>query len=267
MIEHAKLPGGLFTITIHEPLKLNSLTLNDFATIAKLVQQAEDDEEVITTFLQSTGRFFSAGAQFDYFSDFEKLGFEQKQERLKSEIATMNVYIADVFAQHSKPLVCCLNGPAVGLAASLVLLCDMVYTMNDRVYLLFPFSSLGFAAELGCSVTAPSKLGVNRTNEHFFFSTKVSFHEMLQSRLIAKNLDFPPGKTTEFNHQVHTLVQQSLEGKNHDAIRNIQRLLARRDPLIAAQSLETNVTLPFWLQGEPLKRFKQLQLRQRKHKL
>lgn len=267
MIEHAKLSGGLFTITINEPLKLNSLTLDDFTEISKLVQQAEADDEVIATFLQSTGRFFSAGAQFDYFSQFEGMDPEEKEKRLRSEIATMNVYVADVFAQHSKPLICCLNGPAVGLAASLVLLCDIVYAMNDQVYLQFPFSSLGFAAELGCSVTAPLKLGINRTNEHFVFSTRIQYEDMVRSRLISKNFDFPPSKTSEFNDQVHRLVQQSLSGKNRQAMFNIQRLLSSKDALERAQSLEVNGTLPFWLEGEPLRRFGQLKLRQRRHRL
>lgn len=267
MIEHEKLSGGLFAITINEPSKLNSLTLSDFTRIAQLIQQAEADDEIIAIFLQSTGRFFSSGAQFDYFDEFEGLDPEKKEQRLRSDIATMNVYVADVFAQHSKPLVCCLNGPAIGLAASLVLLCDIVYAMNDQVYLLFPFSSLGFAAELGCSVTAPAKLGINRTNEHFVFSTRIRYEEMLQGRLIAKNFNLPPGKTVEFNNQVHTLVQESLEGKNRQAMLNIQQLLSQKDALVTAQGRETGATLPFWLHGEPLKRFKQLQTRQRKHRL
>ncbi|QLL35030.1 hypothetical protein HG536_0H04060 [Torulaspora globosa] len=267
MIEHEKLSGGLFTITINEPSKLNSLTLSDFTRIAKLIQQADADDEIIAVFLQSTGRFFSSGAQFDYFGEFEGMEPEKKEQRLRSEIATMNVYVADVFAQHSKPLVCCLNGPAIGLAASLVLLCDIVYAMNDQVYLLFPFSSLGFAAELGCSVTAPLKLGINRTNEHFVFSTKIQYKDMLQARLIAKDFHLRPGKTAEFNSQVHTLVQESLEGKNRHAMLNIQQLLSQKDALVRAQGRETSVTLPFWLHGEPLKRFKQLQTRQRKHRL
>ncbi|QLQ82153.1 hypothetical protein HG537_0G04080 [Torulaspora globosa] len=267
MIEYEKLNGGLFTITINEPSKLNSLTLSDFTRIAKLIQQADADDEIVAIFLQSTGKFFSSGAQFDYFDEIERMGPEKKEQRLRSDIATMNVYVADVFAQHRKPLVCCLNGPAIGLAASMVLLCDIVYAMNEQVYLLFPFSSLGFAAELGCSVTAPSKLGINRTSEHFVFSTEIQYEEMVQARLIAKNFHLPPGKTAEFNSQVHTLIQQSIAGKNRQAMLDIQQLLSQRDALVRAQGRETGVTLPFWLHGEPLKRFKQLQTKQRKHRL
>lgn len=267
MIRHGKECGCLFTITIDDPLKLNSLSFDSFTEIARLLQMAEEDNEVVATVLQSTGEFFSAGGKFESIKDIDKTGVREREDRLRAEIAAMNVYVADVFAHHTKLLVCCLNGPVIGLAASLVLLCDMVYAMNESVYVLLPFTSLGFVAELGCSVTVPSKLGVNRANEHFFFSTRIGYDEMIQSRMISQNFNLPKGSTKEFNHRVHELLDQSLKGNNRQAMLNIKRLLNSGDALIKAQSRETNTTLPFWLKGEPFKRFEQLQSKQRKHRL
>lgn len=267
MIRHGKEHGCLFTITIDDPLKLNSLSFEGFSEIARLLDMADQDREVVATVIQSTGGFFSAGGKFESISAIDKEGARERENRLRSEIAAMNVYVADAFARHSKLLVCSLNGPAIGLAASLVLLCDLVYAMNDSVYLLLPFTSLGFVAELGCSVTVPSKLGINRANEHFFFSTKIGYDEMVQARMISQNFDLPKGSTDEFNRKVQQLLSQSLEGNNRQAILDIKRLLNSGDALVKAQSRETNTTLPFWLQGVPFKRFKQLQSRQRKHRL
>lgn len=267
MIEHGKVNGCLFTITINDPSKLNSLSFDDFTEIAKLLKQAEEDDEVVATVIQSTGKFFSAGGKFESISTINQEGTRERENRLRAEIAAMNVYVADVFARHTKLLVCCLNGPAIGLAASLVLLCDLVYVMNDSVYLLLPFTSLGFVAELGCSVTVPSKLGINRANEHFFFSTRISYEEMAKSRMVSQNLNTPKGSTDDFNQKVHQILFQSLKGKDRQALLNIKRLLDSGDALIKAQSCETNTTLPFWLKGEPFKRFQQLQSRQRRHRL
>lgn len=266
----------LFIITINDPRKLNSLTFDDFIYIASLLEKADNDDSIVVTVIQSSGKFFSAGGKFDDINTLSKENEQQSQERrvgkLVKEISAPNVYVANVFTTHRKILVCCLNGPAIGLSACLVLLCDIVYAMNESVYLLYPFSSLGFVAELGSSVTLPWKVGLNRANDHLFFSTPLTFDELNDCHMIAKNFNMQA--TDLFNAKVVDYVVENIHENHLDtcSMVGMKRLLAQMQPqhdnwLLKAQGVETNTTLPFWLSGEPFKRFRQLQLGHRKHKL
>lgn len=268
----------LFIITINDPQKLNSLTFDDFIYIASLLEKADHDENVVVTVIQSSGKFFSAGGKFDDINTLAKENEEQPQEKrvgkLVKEIAAPNVYVANVFTTHRKILVCCLNGPAVGLSACLVLLCDIVYVMNESVYLLFPFSSLGFVAELGSSVTLPWKVGLNRANDHLFFSTPLTFDEMNDCDMIAKDFSMQAGETDQFNAKVVDYVVENIRGNgiSTSSMLGMKQLLVQMQPqhhnwLLKSQGVETNTTLPFWLSGEPFKRFRQLQLGHRRHKM
>lgn len=102
-----------------------------------------------------------------------------------------------------------MNGPAVGLSASLVALCDIVYSKNDSVFLLFPFSNLGFVAEVGTSVTLAQKLGINSANEHLIFSSPVLFEELLGT-MITKNYQLID--TDSFNKKVLKDLKQDVKG-------------------------------------------------------
>ena len=93
--------------------------------------------------LQSTGRFFSSGADFKGIARAQMddgVKYASETSKWLSNFVARNVYVTDAFIKHSKVLVCCLNGPAIGLSAALVALCDIVYSINDKVYLLYPLS-------------------------------------------------------------------------------------------------------------------------------
>lgn len=253
---------GLFVITINDPLKLNSLSFNDFNHIASLLEISERSEDSAITVIQSTGSFFSAGGKLEVVD----AGSNLSSGELVKEISAPNVYVANAFATHPKLLVCCLNGPAVGLAASMVLLCDMVFAINDSVYLSFPFSALGFVPELSSSVTLPWKLGLNSSFDHFVFSSPIGFKELLASGIINKsfnNRNHSEGSKMSklFNEQCIEILVPLCEAPS--SVAGIKALLSTCQPqhrewLAQAQSREVVTTLPFWINGEPFKRFKEL---------
>ncbi|CCC70522.1 hypothetical protein NCAS_0F00380 [Naumovozyma castellii] len=263
--------GPIFIIKLNDPRHLNSLTFDDFVYIAMLLEKANSDDSIFITVLQSSAKFFSSGGKFE--AVLESKGKEDdigSLNNLIGMISSPNVFVANAFRTHEKLLVCCLNGPAVGLSACIVMLCDLVYARDDSVYLLFPFSNLGFVAEVGSSVTLPMKLGINKANEHLLFSKPLTFAD-LQGKLINKNYQMED--TDEFNKQVVRDLQAQLVAadaplRNMKAMkRQITEGTGYRSSLLRAQGLETMTTLPFWHEGEPFRRFEQMRSKQRKHKL
>lgn len=261
--------GHFFIIILNDPKHLNSLTFEDFVYIALLLHKANEIDSVLFTVLQSSGKYFSSGGKFSAVSKLnegESTNEVEKISKLVSAISSPNIFVANAFAVHKKVLVCCLNGPAVGLSASLVALCDIVYSQNDSVFLLFPFSNLGFVAEVGTSVTLTQKLGINSANEHMIFSTPILFKELLGT-IITKNYQL--NNTEIFNKKVLQDLKQNLDGLYPKSVLGMKELLHRqmKEKLINAQAMETNGTLPFWASGEPFKRFQQLQKGNRRHRL
>ncbi|AQZ16812.1 DCI1 (YOR180C) [Zygosaccharomyces parabailii] len=259
--------GRIFCISINDPKQLNSLSFQDFNRIGQLLEQADNDEQVLVTILQSTGRFFSAGGKV---GDVQKMELEVSEhpERLLGRLADPNVYLVNTFAKHRKLLICCLNGPAVGMTASLVMLCDVLYAKNDSVYLLFPFTSLGFVPEGGSSVTLPWKLGINTAYEHLVFSTPISLEELMNTGTVIRNYTIED--TDQFNARVIDDVKKALPQMQMQSLLGIKNLLKSQKEqtwLLKAQAAETNETLPFWSSGEPFQRFRELQKGSRRHKL
>lgn len=266
-----EIDGPLFIIRLHDPRYLNSITFNDFLYIAQLLEMADKDDSIFFTLFQSTGRFFSSGGKFESVLESESdasSGSVEKLSNLFGTISTQNVLVANTFLNHSKVLICCMNGPAVGLSASLILLCDIVYSRNDSVYCLFPFSNLGFVAELSSSVTLPRKLGVNLTNEHLIFSTPITYIELKEQNIIVKNYNMED--TEKFNKQIVLDIKSKskyLYKKSFPVMKKLIMSGVYKEQLIKSQSLESAATLPFWRDGEPQRRFVQLKNKERRHKL
>ena len=267
-----RVDGPLFIIQLDEPETLNSLTFDDFVYIATLLEKSNGLPDTHFTVIQSSGKFFSAGGKFESVLELAPEKREPSDSELRTlykligSVAAPNVYVTNAFVKHNKPIICLLNGPAIGLAACLVCLSDIVYARDDQVYLLFPFSSLGFVAEVGSSVTLYDKLGINATNEHLFFSTKIPYEE-LSGKIIVQN--YAMSDTAQFNERVASDLKKKCAQLSLPSLTEMKKVMSyeTRSKLRAAQALETNATLPFWIEGEPFRRFQDLKQKKRRHKL
>ena len=75
---------------------------------------------------------------------FRKQAESPKQASEKSAHILRN-YVAS-FIEYPKPLILALNGPAVGIGATVIPLCDFVF-MSSRATLRTPFASTAQAPE------------------------------------------------------------------------------------------------------------------------
>ncbi|CEP64203.1 dodecenoyl-CoA isomerase LALA0_S10e04830g [Lachancea lanzarotensis] len=263
-----RVDGEFFIITFVDPKALNSLSGTDYLYLARLLQIADSMQSVSFTVLQSTGRFFSAGADISHIEQVQAAANKEASGMLGkwlSEFASRNVFVTHTFATHSKILVCCLNGPAVGLTAALVMLCDIVYSMNDDVYLLFPFANLALVTEGALSLTLPLKLGYNVAHEILMFSKPVTYQQLID-KVIVRNYNFSDPET--FNTQVISDLHEKTEGLHHDSFLNMKELLKR--PLLSelkrANIDEVADAMKYWVQSLPQQRFQEIGSKKRKHK-
>lgn len=260
-----------FIITINIPKKLNALTGDHYLQLGKLIEEAEAEEDTVVTLIQATGRYFSAGANFA-----DKAVMNANPEEIFSHefwfgrFVARNVWLCDLFHNHSKILVAALNGPVIGLSAGLVALCDLVYAKEEKdVFLLAPFANLGLVCEGGTSATLFLRLGWLVSLEALLLAKPIAGKTLNERGFFNKTYDGQFASTEEFNQHIQTQLFESYKDLHHDLIlQNKQLLKANRDVLInSANSREVIRGFNKWLEGVPQLRFAQLAQKEVSHKL
>lgn len=257
-------------ITLNIPNKLNALNGEQYLLLAKLIERADREEDTVVTIFQSSGRYFSAGANI---AD-KNLGNVLSEELLSHEywlnrFVARNVFLTDLFHNHRKVLVAAVNGPVIGLSSALLALCDLVYVMDElKFFLLAPFSNLGLVAEGASSSTLFLRLGWSKAAEALLFARPISGKDLSNLGFINKSYDGQFKSVEDFNQAIHDEVVQNFSNLHFDSIlANKQLLKANRDTLInSANSREVIQGFNKWMEGVPQTRFMQLFQKDIKHK-
>lgn len=158
--------GGIKVVRYNKPSRKNAIDTNMYIRVKNVMNTAAVDNDVSMLVLTGTGDFFSSGNDFS--SAIEKT--EKNTDILKDFIKA--------FIMFPKILVAIVNGPAIGVAATTLALCDLVFASEDS-YFYTPFTKLGIVAE-GCSTfTFPRLIGDRKAAELLLFNHKMSAKEAL----------------------------------------------------------------------------------------
>ncbi len=151
--------GRLLRITLNRPDALNAvnLTLHDELPQALWFAQTDAGSDVIV--LTGAGKAFSAGGDLDH------MEHSARNPHLFDHEARMAKRIVLTLLDIDKPVICRLNGHAVGLGATLALLCDIVIAAeNARIG--DPHVGIGLVAGDGGAVIWAQRIGLARAKEY-----------------------------------------------------------------------------------------------------
>lgn len=95
-----------------------------------------------------------------------------------------SVSMLQAFIRFPKLLIAIINGPAIGIGATAVALCDVIYA-SETAYFYTPFTRLGLCAEGCSSVTFPKILGNSKANEMLSLNHKMTAREAHQFGFVA----------------------------------------------------------------------------------
>lgn len=261
--------GKVTVITLNLPKKLNAMTGDNYLQLAKLVAQADEEDGTVATIIQSTGRYFSAGANILGLSEFDDPSEIFSHDFWFKNFVGRNAYLVDLFNNHKKVLVAALNGPVIGLSAALVALCDLIYCIDEeKVYVLTPFANLGLVAEGSSSATLFFRLGWSKASEALLLSKPIPGDDLNKVGFFNKVFTGKGLTTEQFNEEVYKEISTKLEGLYEPSIfQNKQLLKSNRDHLVNnANSKELIQGFNRWIQGIPQQRFVQLANKEIKHK-
>lgn len=264
-------------ITLNSPKNYNALDLNGYFLLNRLVQQAAQERDTVATLIQSTGKFFSAGANVksateapdipDNATDQE--AFFEQQKHWFSTFGARNTSLTETFMSHPKVLVIAMNGPAIGLSAALVAHADFIYAL-DNSYLLTPFANLGLVAEGAASYTLVQRLGLTKANEALLASKAIRADELYQRGFVNKLFKAGDYKSTEeFNESIQKLIEDTFYSLHTESVGDIKKLI--RAPmekfLIENNYKEVLGGVNKFSHGYPQERFAMIATGKLKHKL
>ncbi|KAJ8418718.1 hypothetical protein AAFF_G00002170 [Aldrovandia affinis] len=149
---------------------------------------ASDDSKLVL--LSAVGSVFCFGLDFIYF--IRRLTDDRKKESIK--MADSIRMFVNTFIQFKKPIIVAVNGPAVGLGASILPLCDVVWA-NEKAWFQTPYTTFGQTPDACSSLTFPRVMGVASANEMLMSGRKLTAQEACAKGLVSQV--FWPGTFTQ----------------------------------------------------------------------
>jgi enoyl-CoA hydratase len=126
--------------------------------LARLFRELKREREARAVLITGRGKFFSAGGDFGWFPTLQD---PQRLEQTRRDGKQLVWDLLDV----EIPIVAAVNGAAVGLGASIALLCDVIF-MADTASIADPHVRVGVVAGDGGAAIWPLLLGPARAKQY-----------------------------------------------------------------------------------------------------
>ena len=151
--------GQVLRVTIDHPSSpLNAVDDRLHRDLTALFAGLKRENEARAVLLTGRGRAFSAGGDFAWFPTLQEPG---RLEALRRDAKQLIWDMLDV----EIPIVAAVNGHAMGLGASIALLCDVIF-MADTATIGDPHVKVGIVAGDGGAAIWPLAVGPARAKEY-----------------------------------------------------------------------------------------------------
>nr|WP_295658929.1 crotonase/enoyl-CoA hydratase family protein [Polymorphobacter sp.] len=189
---------GIATITLGRPDKLNAFTGTMMAELIAAFDAADADDAVRAVIVTGEGRAFCAGADlsagaatFDYDNRADNprgaspvradgsIDYAHDAVRDGGGRVTLRIF------QSLKPVIAAINGPAVGIGATMLLAMD-IRIAADTARFGFVFARRGIVPEAASSWFLPRIVGIAQALEWCFSGRVFGADEALAGRLVSR---------------------------------------------------------------------------------
>src|SRR5688572_21910206 len=157
-----RIDNGVAEITLNRPDRLNAWNAQFGDELREALLTDAADPSVRAVLITGAGRGFSSGA------DLKEMLEQGSEGGRIPDVGDMlrNRYhpIIKGIRELPKPVVAAVNGPAVGIGASLALACDLIWAAESS-YFLLAFVNIGLVPDGGSTAFLPAQIGYARTAE------------------------------------------------------------------------------------------------------
>ena len=175
------------TVTLHRPERLNAFTTTMAAELATVARVADADDDVRVVVVTGAGRGFCAGADLSGGRDtFRDRGVAAPGQGTVDGVPRDWGGIASLpFAALRKPVIAAVNGPAVGIGATLTLPMDIRIAAESARF-GFVFGRVGIVPEAASSWFLPRVVGISQAMEWVATGRVFDAQEALRGRLVSR---------------------------------------------------------------------------------
>ena len=170
----------VLTITLNRPERLNAWTATMARELIEAFDRADGDDEVGAIIVTGAGRGFCAGA--DLAAGGETLDWRKRAAAGSVPRDNGGQFTLRVFAS-TKPVIAAINGPAVGVGATMTLPMDVRLAAEDA-RIGFVFARRGIVPEACSSWFLPRVVGISRAVEWVATGRVFGAQEALEAGLV-----------------------------------------------------------------------------------
>jgi enoyl-CoA hydratase/carnithine racemase len=175
-----ELSDHVLTITLNRPERLNAFTTTMGDELRVAFDAADADDAVRAVIVTGAGRGFCAGADLERGSEtFTKPEHEDPNTIPRDGGGRLTLRIFEC----TKPVIAAINGPAVGIGATMTLPMD-IRLASDSARIGFVFSRRGIVPEACSSWFLPRLVGISRAMEWVATGRVFDAQEALEGGLV-----------------------------------------------------------------------------------
>ncbi|MPZ22936.1 MAG: hypothetical protein GEU28_05215 [Dehalococcoidia bacterium] len=169
----------ILTITLNRPENLNAVNHSLHGDLARVFPEADADPDSRVIVITGAGRAFSAGG------DINEMGKPSLSETIRKGAGVRGeaFRIVDSLLSIEKPVIAMVNGHAIGLGATIALICDVIVA-NEAAKIGDPHVNVGLVAGDGGAVIWPLLIGVARAKEYLMTGKLITGKEAAQIGLV-----------------------------------------------------------------------------------
>ena len=171
--------GGVGRLTLNRPDSLNAWTADFGRDLKQVIEGDAQDPSVRAVLVTGAGRGFSSGADL-------KAGFDPAEDGMpdvRKELDNLYHPIIAGVRRLEKPVVAAVNGPAVGIGASLAFACDLVLAA-ESAYFGLAFVNIGLMPDGGSTLFVPAAVGKARAFQMALLGERVPADRALEWGLV-----------------------------------------------------------------------------------
>jgi 2-(1,2-epoxy-1,2-dihydrophenyl)acetyl-CoA isomerase len=170
---------GMGRVTLNRPDTLNAWTAEFGRELKQVIMADAADPSVRAVLVTGAGRGFSSGADL-------KEGFDPGDDGMPDVRRELHEVYHPIIAgirRLEKPVVAAVNGPAVGIGASLAFACDLVLAAESAFFGL-AFVNIGLMPDGGSTLFVPAAVGKARAFQMALLGERVPAERALEWGLV-----------------------------------------------------------------------------------
>jgi enoyl-CoA hydratase/carnithine racemase len=172
---------GVLTLTLNRPDKLNAFTVTMMTEMLEAFDAADADDSIRAIIVTGAGRGFCAGADLSGGGgtfDYQEHG-ARAAHRDGGGLVTLRIF------ECTKPVIAAINGPAVGVGATMTLPMD-IRIASSAARFGFVFARRGIVPEACSSWFLPRVVGISQAAEWCYTGRVFPAEEALAGRLVSR---------------------------------------------------------------------------------